>query len=175
MKTIKRIAIIGIAIIFVNLFAGCGIGEDGYGPRATIYKTSGDYFNNVNTWGDHNAPVSLDSHDGRIIIENGDTVYRNRIKLIDGYILAKEISGDDYFTDITYPELVAYNENHAECFPIDSVFKRLIDKDPFTAFYIDKEHRFGVPSLSDVDSAEIEELNEIIRNGELETYFDKIK
>ena len=175
MKTIKIIGIVVVAIILVNLVSGCSKDNNDLGPKAGIYKTSGDYFNNVNTWGKNHASTSLNSADGRIRIENGIPIYCGRIKLVDGYILAMEHTQKDYFTDITIAELVEYNDNHSDPFPQDSIFKRVIDKDPYTEFYGAKEYGFEITRVAEDDKLIVEELNEIIRNGEIETYFDKIK
>jgi len=146
--------------------------EDYIGPKVKIYKTKGDYFNKVNTWGNDNGPIGLD-YGSRIIINNGDTIYAWRWKLADGYVMAGESSSSDYFTDMTFAEIVAYKDKYPDSleFPRDSFFKRVIDKDPYTEYYIAKEYStFEMP-----DSNDVEPINELIRKGELENYFKRLK
>lgn len=174
MKKYLNIKTIAFAIVLIGYISGCGWGENDRGPKASIYKTNEEYFRFVNTWGTTNAPTSLNTNTSRIKIENGDTIYTGRIKLFNGYVLAIEHAPNDYFTDITFGELVKYNESH-QSFPKDSMFDRVIDKDPYQEFYVAKDYGFEITKISEDDSLVMEQLNEIIRNGELEKYFDRVK
>jgi hypothetical protein len=175
MKKHLNIKTIALAIISIGYIAGCGKGESDLGPRSSIYKTKGDYLNYVHIWAGTRAPNIYTVKDGRIKIEGGDTISANRLKLIDGYIFAEEANPSDYFTDITFAELTGYNENHPDLFPKDSMFERVIDEEPYLEFYIDKAYEFGISNLDEFDLLTVEQLNEIIQNGELEKYFDRVK
>ena len=138
-----------------------------------VYKTKTDYFNYVNTWGDNiSAPSTLTLKDtDRIAIVGKDTVYQFRWRLENNYVLEIGIYEGDSFTDMTFAEIVSYNERHPEEFhyPLPEIFKRVIDKDPFLEFYRDENHVFFKG-----DSADISKVNQLIRDGELEKYFKKI-
>jgi hypothetical protein len=136
-----------------------------------LYLTKGDYFNFVNTWGDDNGPFGLNISDPRIAIVGDDTICPVRWRLEGGYVYsALESSYGDFFTDITFAEFVSYYErNKPHSFPLDSFFERVIDKDPFLEYYLDTARIFDYPDDN------IEVVNEIIRNGELEKYFKRVK
>jgi hypothetical protein len=138
-----------------------------------VYKTKGDYFNYVNTWGKKNAPSSLSLADSnQISVVGTDTVYKLRWVLEDNYVMGLAISSKDYFTDMTFAEIVTFNEKYPEKlnYPIDEIFKRVIDKDPFLEFYVDENNIFYHR-----DSNDIQQINQLIKDGKLEKYFKKIK
>ncbi len=80
------------------------------------------------------------------------------------------ITEDDYFTDMTFAELVSLNDACNNCITTDDIFDRVIDKDPFREFYIDKDTLFR-----NRDEFDIQRLNEIISNGELDNYLHQLK
>jgi hypothetical protein len=138
-----------------------------------VYKTRGDYFTYVNTWGKENAPTTLSLENPNIVeVIGNDTVYKGRHRLIDDYVMAVAVNLGDYFTDIPINEIVAYNaaRGHGSYYPLESIFSRVIDKYPFVEFYSDENHLFFAR-----DSIRIEQLNEIIRKGELEQYLTRLK
>jgi len=140
-------------------------------PRihVVIYKTNADYINYVNIWGaDHDHANNISISD-RLNFENSDTTFKYRWQLEQGYVAEEgEIWQTDYFTNISCKEMLRYNESHG-AFPFDSIEARIIDKDPFIEFYVDDQDLFyRMPEP-------IEELNEIIRNGEIEKYLKRLK
>jgi len=169
----KNYLCIGI-MLTVFILTSCGNADpEIIGPKAKIYKTNGEYFNYLNTWGVDNGPIDL-NFGARVKYENGDTLYNFRWQLANGYVLGIEISEADYFTNMTMKELVRYKElNPTELiFPRDSFINRVIDNDPFTEFWMAKENyeKYELP-----DSATIAELNEMIKNGELKNEFERLK
>lgn len=165
-----------LTFLAFGLLTNCDKTEerDDYGElHMIVYKTKADYFNYVHTWGDNiSAPSTLTLKDTeQIAVVEKDTVYQLRWRLEDNYVMEIAIHQDDSFTDMTYAEIVAYNENHPEEFhyPLPEIFKRVIDKDPFLEFYRDENHVFFKG-----DSADISKVNQLIRDGELEKYFKKI-
>ncbi len=145
-------------------------------PGLSIYKTKGDYFNKAFVFkkssGIYMVPAYYNSRyntiTSKIKITDTDTVYTRSIKLIDGYILAAEGSKDMAFLSFTFKEYLRYeikNGHH----PTDEELLNGIIDDPFIEFYYDPQRprRF---ELSDTA-----EINQIIRNGELEKYFKRIK
>lgn len=139
-----------------------------------VYKTKGDYFNFVNVWGDNiSAPSTLTLKDtDRIAVVGNDTIYKLRWRLEDNYVMEIAIHQSDRFTDITFAEIVAYNERQPEQdgYPLHVIFKHVIDRNPFLEFYRDENHVFFKG-----DSADISKVNQLIKNGELGTYFKRIK
>jgi len=169
LESFQSISIIVVTLLLLVNYS-CTQDED-TDPGLNIYKTKGDYFLFVNTWGQQMAPTTYRSNDARIGTLATDTIYLCRTNLVNGYILGAENSVDDYFTNITFTEMVKYNDSlgMSASFPRDSVFKRVIDKNPYIEFYHDENspRRFELK-----DTAKI---NQIIKNGELEKYFKKLK
>jgi hypothetical protein len=137
-----------------------------------VYKTNNDYFDFVNTWrGFAGAPSRLSSGDSsKILITEEDTVYLLRWKLNDGYVMDLVITEDDYFTDMTFKELVAKNDACNGCVTTEDIFDRVVDKNPFREFYIDTDTLFR-----NRDQYDIQRLNEIIGNGELDNFLLQLK
>jgi hypothetical protein len=139
-----------------------------------VYKTKADYFNYVNVWGDNiSAPSTLTLKDtDRIAVVGNDTIYKLRWRLEDNYVMDLVVHQSDGFTDMTFAEIVSYNEKHPEegGYPLYDIFKRVIDKNPFLEFYRDENHVFFKG-----DSADISKVNQLIRDGEMEKYFKRIK
>jgi hypothetical protein len=137
-----------------------------------VYKTRGDYFNYISIYGKTGAPATLTIRDtNQIGVINGDTVYLRRWQLENDYILDINSSEKHYFTDISFKEIVAYNAKFPNMlhYPFDSIQKRIIDKDPFLEYYFDEFGNF--PNLD----VHIDQINEIIRNGQIELYFTRLK
>lgn len=82
------------------------------------------------------------------------------------------VGSEDYFTNMTFSEIVSYNEKYPVpgYYPKDQIFKRVIDTNPFLEFYLDEDNIFYHR-----DSVDISQINKIIKDGELGKYFKKIK
>lgn len=166
-----------LLLIFLafGLLTSCDKTDQSANPQLhmIVYKTKADYFNYVHTWGDNiSAPSTLTlKNTDRIAIVGNDTIYKLRWRLEDNYVMEIAINETDNFTDMTYAEIVSYNERHPKelGYPLPEIFKRVIDKDPFLEFYRDENHVFFKG-----DSADISKVNQLIRDGELEKYFKKI-
>ncbi len=143
--------------------------EDPPRIHVLIYKTNADYFDYINIWGTNHDHANNISITDRFNFENGDTTYLYRWKLEQGYVADyTEIWHTDYFTNISFKEMLRYNESNG-MFPFDSIKKRIVDKDPFVEFYVDdKDYFYRMPEP-------IDKLNEIIRNGEMEKYLHRLK
>ena len=172
----KRLSFIFL-ILITFAFTGCDKSEV-LGPTLALYKTKADYFEFANTWGRTNGPTSFDLSDSRINVVDGDTIYTRRYKMEKGYILGIEISSDEYFTDLTFKEIVAYNEEQKRIhgtstynFHIDSLLERIIDKDPFTEFYSDDSRHFE----SQLNKENINLINELILSDKVDSIFIKLK
>ncbi|MBN2773539.1 MAG: hypothetical protein JXR31_04775, partial [Prolixibacteraceae bacterium] len=98
-----------------------------------------------------------------------DTVYRFRHKLMSGYILDYEADERyDVFLSLSFKEYVLkeIEVNHS-ILQTDSLKKYILDKQPFTEFY---RNMTDVKRFTMKDSVEV---NEIIKNGQIEKYFKK--
>lgn len=178
MKSLFRLprVLLLILLLFIVL-TNCNKTDDNYWDgelHMIVYKTRADYFKYVNVWGDNiSAPSTLTLKDtDRIAVVENDTIYKLRWRLQDNYVMGLVIHQSDGFTDMTFAEIVSYNEKNPNenGYPLHDIFKRVIDKDPFLEFYKDENHIFFKG-----DSADIIKVNQLIRDGELEKYFKKIK
>jgi hypothetical protein len=165
----KTNSIIALAIFFL-LSCSKNRVEDLPQIHVKIYQTNADYINYVNIWGtdhDHASNVLISD---RLNFENNDTTFKYRWKLEQGYVADySEIWYSDYFTNVTFKEILKYNELTKAAFPFDSIETRIIDKAPFIEFYVDdKDLFYKMPE-------QIDEINEIIRNGEIGKYLHRLK
>ena len=106
---------------------------------------------------------------------SNDTVYTQRYRLQNGYILDSEAGLDhDVFVDLTHKEHLRREIINSDlglgiAIPHDTLRKYILEQDPYIEFYI---NRTDVKRLYIRDSLEI---NEIIKNGEIDKYFKKLK
>jgi len=147
-------------------------------PGISIFKTRGDYFDLV-TIGMKGEEVFRTSayllEVGKFIITNSDTVYRNRIRLINGYILASEADERyDVFLNLTFKQHMSLEKNYPGGIPHDTLKKYIIDKDPYTEYYRDMSdpRKFSFNRIEDIDTTVI---NRIIKEGKIEEFFRRIK
>jgi hypothetical protein len=180
MKTISfLLAVFAISIIFVS----CNKDELDYAdesiivnsePSISIYKTKQNYRNFI--------AVSIDSVDNVVIYpvydinslsisidRNGVVKYKNRWFLKSGYIVEKEISYENVFTNVTFQEQVDYIKSTGNEITGDWYRPRIIDKQPFTEYYW--LGGLGHP----IKEFTLGQINKMIETGTIETVFTKIK
>ena len=185
MKTLFSFLILALFsfLILVVLIIGCDLieTEEQY-TGVSIYKTSGDYFDlvDIGMRGDE-IYRSNSFWNGRsnsyhfIEFKNNDTLYSQRYRLPNGYILDSEAGAEfDVFLNMTHKEHVKreitnYDLGVGTSVPHDTLRKYILDKDPYTEFY---QNRTDVKRLYLKDSLEIKR---IIENGEIDIYFKQIK
>ena len=162
--------------VFVLLFAlmGAGCKPVPTSPGISIYKTQGDYYDLV-TIGMKGDKIFRTYHliddQGRFNYTSNDTVYKRRARLINGYVLDTESSNEyDVFLSLTFKEYMR-KETKYGYLPHDSVYKYIIDKNPYTEYYREKISEMS-EGFSISDTAVI---NELIRKGELQKYFNREK
>ncbi len=160
--------ITAFVLLFSLMGAGCEPAAD-Y-PGISIYKTKGDYYDlvTVGMKGNRIFRSGYASTASKFNYINGDTIYKNRARLINGYVLDTESSNEyDVFLSLTFKEYMRKADKYGD-FPNDSVYKYILDKKPFIEYYREKESL----SFSIADTAAI---NELIRKGELQKYFNSEK
>lgn len=142
-------------------------------PGLAVYKTHKDYFDYVPVGIDSNGNITHFmapySNDPRISKDKSGNYYYNRQwKLKSGYVVSREVTADEAFTDITYSELVKYVDKNDANMPNEWWKKRIIDPNPFISiYYLEKN-----PTSKNFTLGEI---NEMIESGTIETVFTKIK
>ena len=146
-------------------------------PGISIYKTNGDYFDlaDIGMKGDKIFRTSIFSGDMyKFITTDGDTIYKYRIKLRDGYILDFEAdSRYDVFLDLTFKQHMALEKIYPGGIPFDILTGHILDKSPYSVYYRDTAE----PRLFEhtVDLVDTSELNQIIRDGKLDHFFEKLR
>ncbi len=173
-------------IIIVSIFlllteTGCDNVSDKDYAGIAIYKTNGDYFNLVDVgmkgdefirtetlWNNrYNTFVKMK-------VVDGDTIYPNRYRLAGGYSLDLEaLVGSDVFLSLTFKEYLLKEIGMGKNLSHDTLIKYILDRNPYIEFYRETSNpkTFLPPDIED-DTAKI---NSIIRNGELEKYFERLK
>jgi hypothetical protein len=129
-----------------------------------IYKTKGDYFNFVSCY------LKKDNIHFAAIYDPGGKI--NRTRLAQNYVLDQigfnlndcneaflNLTQDEYNAKYNYDTVLKYKDKP------DSIEKYVVYKDPFIELY----------QLKDNTTIDTAHLNDIIRKGELEKYFTKLK
>lgn len=149
-------------------------------PGLCVYKTKGDYFNYVSITMEDGRIIFMpdyynsarNSIDSRLEITETDTIYTGRFKLINGYIISEETTKNSVFVDFTFAEYLRYDIEHPGDdggITRDVLLDNILDDDPFLELFYDsnRPRKYGLSDTSLV--------NQIIRDGELEKYFDRLK
>jgi len=168
-RTVLKIS--PFVLLFALMVAGCKpVPTD---PGISIYKTRGDYYELV-TIGMKKDKIFRSSYTSELYkfdYTGNDTVYKMRARLIHGYILDRESSNEyDVFLGLTFKEYMR-KETQYGYLPNDSVYRYIIDKNPYTEYYREKISELS-KGFSILDTAAI---NELIRKGELQRYFNREK
>lgn len=135
-------------------------------PGCKVYKTKGDYFDLV--------PIHLNEDKTKVIgfpdpedlchINNDDSLWQTPSRLINDYLLDhRGIGRNVAFLEMTYDDYMIYSDT------INNVgeFLDLIrDDDPLLELYSDEERKVGWDTSF---------INDIIRRGELDKYFTRLK
>jgi hypothetical protein len=136
-----------------------------------LYKTKGDYRHlyTIRFSGEEESGVNLWTRDKTLWSGlNEDTIYKWRQNAANGYVISGPAKLTDVYLSLTYKEVllkeIAMN-NPGHALPDDTLRKYILDTNPYLEFY-------RCPNLGLEDSVKI---NEIIRNGEIEKYFERLK
>ncbi len=175
----KIILLSVISLAFLLFGTSCDIikTEATY-PGISIYKTNGDYFDlvDIGMKGDDIFRTNgYHDNSSRLIFTENDTIYTRRLRLFNGYILDTEADERyDVFLKFTFKEYFLEEEKYDEKLVPDDILRaHILDKNPYVEYYRETTYPKKFLPLDIVkDSAEI---NNIIRNGELEKYFERIK
>lgn len=128
-----------------------------------VYQTKGDY--------DTNVPVALSYDKTKINSIPGNINTRWPVALANNYVLNGSMGVNTGYLSITIEDWI-----HMDITPsVDTLFKYLIDADPFISFYQreDKNNLFWTENGAyGIDTAHI---NLLIRNNQLEKYFKRLK
>lgn len=131
------------------------------GPHVLIYKTSGDYSNNVPVILSDDKATVVSYPDIKDVYTNGKLAFPDQ--LANGFLLDNRgINKNVAFTSYTYEEY----SNLKKTPSVKELLEKVIDKDPLTELY-DCGVKYKFKSL-------VTELNEIIINNQFDKFI-KIK
>ena len=164
----KITTLLALAVIAIMVFS-CGE-KCVPGNLTVIYQTRGDYFDLARmtvTDGKFTYPRPY-------ITINGDTIIGCIMRLQGDYVF--DFCGrsrvTDIFLSLTWIELYRLEEElNKRPLPQEVLEKFILDTSPFVKFY--KRRDICPPHFDDNDG--ILRLNELIRNGQLERFFRRIK
>lgn len=159
MKRLINIILVGV----FSLFCSCEKVKN-QDTTIQIYKfdTESDYSKNV--------PVELSMDKNKITSNPSKINTRWPVKLASGYYLNGSMGVNSGYLSLTIEEYNSY-----DIIPgIDSLFKLLVEKDPYLEYYQrtddgtfrDENGAYGVDTAF---------INDLIRTGKLENYFDRLK
>lgn len=143
----------------------------------SLYRTNGDYFENVVVWmnkdggvaGKPGFPLS------NLYITETDTINRNRARIVDGYVLDGEGTLRDAYLSVTYKDYLLWLERYDELsFPDDTIWKYMIDLDPYLELWRAKDNE-DFTANSEVSKLDTVGLKQIILDGKIEEYFTRLK
>jgi len=128
-----------------------------------LYKFKVDYSQNV--------PVELSTEKSRITSAPG-FIDELPLKLIDDYYLGGTFGLYTGYLSITIEE---YNNNEVPL-SIDSISKLLIENDPFIEFYQFEDKNYIFKDENNLEyGIDTSFLNTLIKEGNLEKYFTRLK
>lgn len=158
------------------MLVSCDKTEADY-PGISIYKTNGDYFELVDVGVDKGKITRIPTahYLSTLLFSTLDTAYKARIRLANGYVLDLEANvKNDTYLSLTWKELFLKEiKSGGHVLTADTLTKYIIDTNPYKEFYRETKYpqKYLPPNILN-DTAEI---NTIIRNGELDKYFEHIK
>jgi hypothetical protein len=147
-------------------------------PGIIVYKTNGDYFD-LATVGFKGGEIvrrsSLTQELSKFNFTNQDTIYKFRVKLINGYILSCESNlSTDVFLDLSFKQYMKLEvAGGRKTLSNDTIMEHILDRNPYKEFYIDNSNPRKFPQL--VENADTSLINKLIREGKLEQYFVRLK
>jgi len=138
-----------------------------------IYKTKKDYFFNVSVRPMENfiQTIEISEESTQITLYKGKYYYKERYSLVDDYVLSKWMGPDHYFTSLSFDTYVRekLSDEFNQGITNTKVINCIIDRDPFTEFY------YSQHSLDDKTEFTIDEINQLIKEKNLDKYFKKLK
>ena len=140
-------------------------------PGFAIYKTKKDYFFNVSVTPFEDEILSPELKEGgsRITLYKDKYFYTERYRLNENYIVSMEIGVNSYFTGLNYDQYIKEKLAPIVGETNPKVISSISDRDPFTEFYYSSNIINGKSWIT------IVELNQIIKEKNLEKYFKKLK
>ena len=168
----KKLQLIILILIFPLSFGCDWIYNSPVLYNVDLYKTRGDYRHlyTINLSGDEISAINCWERDKTLWSGlNQDTICDRRQYGANSYVLSETNRLTDVYLSLTFKEIVIKEiamNNPGHALPDDTLRKYILDKDPYLEFWR------CTTTLELRDSVKI---NEIIRNGEIEKCFERLK
>lgn len=180
---LKILKLCPVVLLFLFLGASCHKDEFEYAdenievyssPGISIYKTKGDFFNNITVGLNANKEISSypDYHEKSenvLVNKNGDYSFKYKWLLKSGYIVERGGDFNSAVTNISLTEYINFNEPFKTNWDSEMLASRIIDRDPFLTYYYLNGLYQGEKKFT------LGELNDMIENGTIEEQFTKLK
>jgi len=98
----------------------------------SLYRTKGDYFENVVIWMNKDGKIAGNPAFplSNLYITETDTTNKFRLRIVDGYVLDFEGTISDAYLSVTYKDYLLWLERYDElAFPDDTIWKYMLDLD----------------------------------------------
>ena len=137
-----------------------------------IYKTRVDYFENIAIYMEGDKVVGVPGLTDVLSCVNADSNCIIKARLVNGYIMQKPVLfGKTVYLDMTYKDFIKWCGKYDISVMLNDTAKaHILDQNPFSEIYVEKSSTYRPFNLNDTV-----ELNTIIIEGNLSTYFNKIK
>ena len=174
----KQLIYATLSVLLLVFFSCDKISTEADYKGVSLYRTKGDYFENVVVWmsrdGDKIAgnpafPLS------NLNITKTDTINKFRLRIVEGYVLDFEGTISDAYLSVTYKDYLLWLERYDELsFPDDTIWKYMIDLDPYLELWRAKDNE-DFTANSEVSKLDTVGLKQIILDGKIEEYFTRLK
>lgn len=150
-----------LVFLVIACFCNCIKDKD---TTIWVYKMVNDYSENV--------PVRLSVDKTKIMSTSGSCNSRWPVLLVDGFSLNGSMGPNTAYLSLKCKE--EYNKWEIKPSP-DSLFKLIIDKNPFIEFYQRSDDNGMFRDENGAYGIDTTFINELIKKNELEKYFVKLK
>jgi len=142
-------------------------------PGFSVYKTKTDYFFNVpiTPYEDFYHTYEINENCPCLTLYKGKYYYNERCRLINGYVVDSGCGVDSNFTSLSFDTYIReklsplFNQGASN----PRVISSIIDREPFVEFY------YSEKNLEDKNGFTISDLNQLIKENQLEKYFKRLK
>ncbi len=145
--------VLSVLVTFLVMSCGKGLDQD---KTIHVHKPKQDYSSHV--------PIELSLDKATITSAPGKV--DPPIKLVQGFFMGNTMGVNTAYLSLTIEE---YN-NHVPLLPIDSLYKYIIETDPFLEYYISEDS-----DLRNADGIDTLLINDLIREDKLTEYFTRLK
>ncbi len=171
MKKRTALSIVSLIALFLG---GCDNKNENDYQGVSLFITKGDYYDFVTVGLRDNQLIRGLYTDLRYTVVGSDTINLRRTRLTNDYII--DVNGDyihDAFINFRFNDFIKWIETYnSYSLPPDTIWKYMLDKDPYIEFWRVKDNEMFLSPSGTLDTTG---LNQIILDGKIEDYFNRLK